>query len=44
MQLLLLLPEEDTVELHLSARWLSESPIIRIVLVLRLNLSRIYKN
>jgi len=31
------LPEEDTVELHLSSRWLSGSPIIRIGLVLRVN-------
>jgi len=30
-----------TVELHLSGRWLSGSPIIRIGLALRVNLSRI---
>jgi len=32
MQLLILLSEEDTVELHLTACWLSGSPIIRIFL------------
>jgi len=32
-----------TAELHLSGRWLSGSPIIRIGLTLRVNLCRIYK-
>ena len=32
---------QNTVELHLSGRWLSGSPIIRIGLALRVNLSRI---
>jgi hypothetical protein len=31
----------DTVELHLSGRWLSGSPIVRIGLARRVNLSRI---
>jgi len=33
-----------TAELHLSGRWLSGSPIIRIDLALRVNLSRILQN
>ena len=34
----------DTLKLHLSGRWLSGSPIIRIDMVLRVNLSRILQN
>jgi len=34
----------DTVELHLSGRWLSRSPIIRIGLAFRVILSRILQN
>ena len=36
--------ELSTVELHLSGCWISESPVIRIGLVLRANLSRILQN
>jgi len=36
--------ERRTAELHLSGRWLSVSPIIRIGLALRVNLSRILQN
>ena len=43
MQFLIFLPEEDTLEPHLSGSWLSGSPIIRIGLDLQLNLSRIYE-
>jgi len=34
----------STVELHLYGRWLTGSPIIRIGLAFRTNLSRILKN
>ena len=38
------LANESAVELHLFGRWLSESPIIRTDLALRVNLSRILQN
>jgi len=34
----------STVEFHLFGRWLTGSPIIRIGLALRVNLSRILQN
>jgi len=39
-----MLTELSTVELHLSRRWISGSPIIRIALARRVNLSRILQN
>ena len=35
---------QSTVGLHLFGRWLSVSPIIRIILALRVNLFRILQN
>jgi len=40
----LVLEELSTIELHLSGHWLSGTPIIRIGLALRVNLSRILQN